>query len=53
MSGFDNLDSTSVNIDVPEFINSCSKSIKGMKIGIPKEYKIMNFHPMSSENIWN
>jgi len=40
MAGFDNLDSTSVNIKVPSFIDSCSKSIKGMKIGIPKEYKI-------------
>ena len=52
MSGFDNLDSTSVNIDVPKFINSCSKSIKGMKIGIPKEYKI-NELSSEVENIWN
>ena len=52
MSGFDNLDSTSVNIDVPKFISSCSKSIKGMKIGIPKEYKI-NELSSEVENIWN
>ena len=52
MSGFDSLDSTSVNIDVPKFISSCSKSIKGMKIGIPKEYKI-NELSSEVENIWN
>ena len=52
MSGFDGLDSTSVNIDVPKFISSCSKSIKGMKIGIPKEYKI-NELSSEVENIWN
>ena len=52
MSGFDNLDSTSVNIKVPKFIDSCSKSIKGMKIGIPKEYKI-NELSSEVENIWN
>mgnify|MGYP001253600596 FL=1 len=52
MAGFDNLDSTSVNIKVPKFMDSCLKSIKGMKIGIPKEYKI-NELSSEVENIWN
>ena len=52
MAGFDNLDSTSVNIKVPKFIDACSKSIKGMKIGIPKEYKISGLSS-EVENIWN
>ena len=52
MAGFDKLDSTSVNIKVPSFIDSCSKSIKGMKIGIPKEYKI-NDLSSDVQNIWD
>ena len=52
MAGFDNLDSTSVNIKVPNFLDSCSKSIKGMKIGIPKEYKINELSP-EVEKIWD
>ncbi|PPR15343.1 MAG: Glutamyl-tRNA(Gln) amidotransferase subunit A [Alphaproteobacteria bacterium MarineAlpha9_Bin3] len=52
MAGFDNLDSTSVDIKVPNFLDSCSRSIKGMKIGIPKEYKI-NELSSEVENIWN
>ena len=52
MAGFDSLDSTSVNIEVPKFIDSCSKSIKGMKIGIPKEYKIKELSS-EVEKIWD
>jgi aspartyl-tRNA(Asn)/glutamyl-tRNA(Gln) amidotransferase subunit A len=51
MSGFDNLDSTSVNMKVPRFIDSCSKSIKGMKIGIPKEYRISDLSS-DVQNTW-
>ena len=40
ISGFDPMDSTSVNQKTPEFLESCSKSIKGKTIGIPKEYQI-------------
>jgi len=40
MSGFDIKDSTSADIPVPNFIDSCSSSIKDKVIGIPKEYKI-------------
>lgn len=40
--GFDQRDSTSVNIDVPDLINGIKNihDLKGMKIGIPKEYLI-------------
>jgi aspartyl-tRNA(Asn)/glutamyl-tRNA(Gln) amidotransferase subunit A len=33
--GFDKKDSTSINKTVPELLSACTKSIKGMKIGIP------------------
>ena len=52
MAGFDRLDSTSVDIKVPKFTDACSKSVKGMKIGIPKEYKISGLSS-EVENIWN
>jgi len=40
MAGYDEKDSTSLNIPVPNWKTSCDKSIKGQKIGIPKEYMI-------------
>lgn len=38
MAGFDPLDSTSVNYTVPDYYSLINRSIKGIKIGIPKEY---------------
>ncbi len=38
MSGFDEMDSTSAKIDVPKFSQALSRSVKGLRIGIPKEY---------------
>ncbi len=37
MAGFDENDSTSVDIAVPDFTNGICDGVKGMKIGIPKE----------------
>ncbi|MDR1032048.1 MAG: aspartyl/glutamyl-tRNA amidotransferase subunit A, partial [Holosporales bacterium] len=37
MSGYDQRDSTSVNLDVPDFEKSVGQSIKGLKIGIPRD----------------
>ncbi|MDP6974732.1 MAG: Asp-tRNA(Asn)/Glu-tRNA(Gln) amidotransferase subunit GatA [Gammaproteobacteria bacterium] len=38
MAGFDDKDSTSVNKDVPDYTQNLNNSIKGLRIGIPKEY---------------
>lgn len=38
ISGFDPYDSTSVNIEVPDYTRSLGMDIKGIKIGIPEEY---------------
>ncbi|AEI89124.1 MAG: Asp-tRNA(Asn)/Glu-tRNA(Gln) amidotransferase subunit GatA [Candidatus Midichloria mitochondrii] len=38
--GYDKYDATSKNIDVPEWSKSLKNGIKGLKIGIPKEYYI-------------
>jgi aspartyl-tRNA(Asn)/glutamyl-tRNA(Gln) amidotransferase subunit A len=40
MAGYDAKDSTSANISVPDYEAMLGKSIKGMKIGIPKEYRM-------------
>jgi aspartyl-tRNA(Asn)/glutamyl-tRNA(Gln) amidotransferase subunit A len=40
MAGHDPKDTTSVNRPVPDFEAAVGKSVKGMKIGIPKEYRI-------------
>jgi aspartyl-tRNA(Asn)/glutamyl-tRNA(Gln) amidotransferase subunit A len=40
MSGHDPKDTTSVDLPVPDYEAAAGKSIKGMKIGIPKEYRI-------------
>ena len=38
ISGYDPNDSTSVNQSVPDYTKSLTNNIKGLKIGIPKEY---------------
>jgi aspartyl-tRNA(Asn)/glutamyl-tRNA(Gln) amidotransferase subunit A len=35
--GFDEKDSTSVNRPIPELISACEKSMKGVKVGIPRD----------------
>jgi aspartyl-tRNA(Asn)/glutamyl-tRNA(Gln) amidotransferase subunit A len=40
ISGYDPFDSTSVNMDVPDYISFLNKDIKDIKIGVPKEYFI-------------
>ena len=38
IAGFDKKDSTSVNVPVPDYLSYLKNDVKGMKIGIPKEY---------------
>ena len=52
MSGHDPKDSTSLNIPVPKWSESCGKSIKGMRIGIPKEYSIDGM-PAEIQSLWD
>lgn len=40
MASFDVKDSTSVDMPVPDYESFIGKSVKGMKIGIPKEYRV-------------
>ncbi len=38
IAGNDYKDSTSALVDIPNYLSFCGKSIKGLKIGVPKEY---------------
>ncbi len=40
MSGFDPKDSTSADVPVPDFAAACARGVKGLRIGIPKEYRL-------------
>lgn len=45
MSGFDPKDSTSADIAVPDFRAACGRSVKGLRIGVPKEYRLDGLAP--------
>ena len=51
MAGYDPKDSTSVNAPVPDYEKAVGASIKGKKIGIPKEYRIDGM-PAEIEALW-
>ena len=38
MSGFDERDSTSVDVPVPDFVAGLGQPLKGLRIGVPKEF---------------
>ena len=45
ISGMDDMDSTLVDIEVPDYTEYLTGDIKGMKIGVPKEYFIDGMDP--------
>ena len=45
MAGFDPKDSTSADLPVPDFEAALGKGVKGLRIGIPKEYRIDGTDP--------
>ena len=45
ISGHDEKDSTSANIPSPDYTRALKKDVKGMKIGLPKEYFIEGMDP--------
>jgi aspartyl-tRNA(Asn)/glutamyl-tRNA(Gln) amidotransferase subunit A len=51
MAGHDPKDTTSADRPVPDFEAAIGKSVKGMKIGIPKEYRLDGM-PDEIEKLW-
>lgn len=39
-AGKDELDATTANVEIPDFTKSLEKDVKGLKLGVPKEYFI-------------
>jgi aspartyl-tRNA(Asn)/glutamyl-tRNA(Gln) amidotransferase subunit A len=52
MAGHDPKDTTSVDRAVPDYEKAIGTSIKGMKIGIPKEYRLDGM-PAEIEKLWS
>ncbi len=51
MAGYDPKDSTSVDVPVPDYQAALSGGVKGLKVGIPKEYR-MEGMPEEIEKLW-
>jgi aspartyl-tRNA(Asn)/glutamyl-tRNA(Gln) amidotransferase subunit A len=51
MAGFDKKDSTSIERAVPDYRADLNKSMKGMTIGLPKEYFSADLDPVMAQTI--
>lgn len=51
MAGFDPKDSTSADIAVPDFAAAVERGVKGLTIGVPREYR-MDGMPDEIEKLW-
>ena len=51
MSGHDPKDSTSLDVEVPDFPSFVGRSVKGLRIGVPKEYRVDGM-PAEIEALW-
>jgi aspartyl-tRNA(Asn)/glutamyl-tRNA(Gln) amidotransferase subunit A len=51
MAGHDAKDSTSLNVETPDFASFVGKSVKGLRIGVPKEYRVDGMPP-EIEALW-
>ncbi len=52
MAGHDPKDSTSLPVPVPDFAAACGRSLKGMRIGVPDEYRIDGM-PGEIQKLWD
>jgi len=51
MAGHDARDSTSLDVETPDFASFVGKSVKGLRIGVPKEYRVDGM-PAEIEKLW-
>ena len=51
MAGFDAKDSTSADVAVPDFAAACARGVKGLRIGVPLEYRVDGM-PAEIEALW-
>src|SRR5271156_6563441 len=51
MAGHDPKDSTSLDVETPDFASFVGKSVKGLRIGVPREYRVDNM-PAEIDALW-
>ena len=51
IAGHDEMDSTSVDIPVPDYARSLKKDVKGLRIGVPKEYFVKGIDPQVEQAV--
>ena len=51
MAGHDPKDTTSLPVDTPDFASFVGKSVKGLRIGVPKEYRVDGM-PAEIDALW-
>ena len=51
IAGYDGMDSTSAKVDIPDYINALSGDVKGLRIGVPKEYLGKGIDPKVKESV--
>ena len=50
MAGYDEKDSTSADVDVEDYEQAVGQSIKGMTVGVPKEYEELDLEDDIKKN---
>lgn len=51
IAGYDKFDSTSANVEIPDYIGALTGDIKGLRIAVPKEYMGEGVDPAVKENV--
>ncbi len=51
IAGHDPLDSTSANLPVPDYVGALAGDIKGLRVGVPKEYFVEGIQPEVAQAI--
>ena len=51
MSGYDSKDSTSIDTKVDDYSSKLTEKVKGLRIGIPREYRVENM-PKEIDDLW-
>ncbi|MBJ6361538.1 Asp-tRNA(Asn)/Glu-tRNA(Gln) amidotransferase subunit GatA [Paenibacillus sp. GCM10012307] len=51
IAGYDELDSTSAKVEIPDYSSSLTGDVKGLRIGVPKEYLGQGIDPKVKESV--
>lgn len=53
VSGYDRLDSTSIDVEVEDYEKALDRDVRGLKIGVPKEYFTGGIDPGVEKAVWD